>query len=100
MAYSKPIMTSSNQHSTAIKTSLKLAKKHYENFPVASFFLPKRLRQPIALIYTFARQADDFADEGDLSAEQRLALLNGVIGHISIADEKSYAIATVILESR
>ncbi|BDQ67110.1 holo-ACP synthase [Shewanella xiamenensis] len=33
-------------------------------------------------------------------AKQRLALLNGVIGHISIADEKSYAIATVILESR
>ena len=76
MAYSKPIMTSSNHRSAAIKTSLKLAKKHYENFPVASFFLPKRLRQPIALIYAFARQADDFADEGDLSTEQRLALLN------------------------
>ncbi|QGS50648.1 holo-ACP synthase [Shewanella putrefaciens] len=32
-------------------------------------------------------------------AQQRLAFLNGVFGHISIADEKSYAIATVILES-
>jgi squalene synthase HpnC len=51
--------------------------KHYENFPVASFLMPDELRHPVMLIYTFARQADDFADEGDLSAEQRLALLAG-----------------------
>lgn len=76
MAYSKPIMTRANQNSTAIQASLKLAKNHYENFPVASCFLPKRLRQPIALIYAFARQADDFADEGNLSTQQRLVLLN------------------------
>jgi len=56
--------------------SLSLANSHYENFPVASFFLPRHLREPIALIYSFARQADDFADEGDLSVEQRLALIN------------------------
>jgi squalene synthase HpnC len=55
---------------------LALAKNHYENFPVASFFLPQHLRKPISLIYSFARQADDFADEGDLSIENRLALLN------------------------
>ena len=60
-----------------IKASLKLANAHYENFPVASFLLPKKLRQPIALIYAFARQADDFADEGDYSAEQRLSSLQG-----------------------
>lgn len=57
-------------------SSLSLAQTHYENFPVASVFLPKHLREPIALIYSFARQADDFADEGDLSIEQRLSLLN------------------------
>lgn len=51
--------------------------KHYENFPVASFLMPPELRHPVMLIYTFARQADDFADEGELSAEQRLALLAG-----------------------
>jgi len=39
--------------------------------------LPKRLREPIGLIYSFARQADDFADEGDLTSDQRLALLDG-----------------------
>lgn len=56
--------------------SLDHASTHYENFPVASVFLPRRLREPIALIYSFARQADDFADEGELSIEQRLALLD------------------------
>lgn len=37
---------------------------HYENFPVASWLLPKDLQRPIELIYHFARSADDFADEG------------------------------------
>lgn len=56
--------------------SLTLAASHYENFPVASVFLPHHLREPIALIYSFARQADDFADEGDFTIEQRLQLLD------------------------
>lgn len=49
---------------------------HYENFPVASILLPRRLRRPVELIYTFARQADDFADEGELSDGERLRLLD------------------------
>ena len=49
---------------------------HYENFPVASILLPKRLRYPVSVIYRFARTADDFADEGDLNNETRLELLN------------------------
>ncbi len=64
-----------NTQST-VKASLNMAASHYENFPVASFLLPKSLREPVALIYAFARQADDFADEGDLHPEQRLSLLN------------------------
>ena len=59
-----------------IDQSQSLASRHYENFPVASVFLPRHLRGPIALIYSFARQADDFADEGDLSIEERLGLLD------------------------
>jgi squalene synthase HpnC len=55
--------------------SLAHASAHYENFPVASVLLPMRLRRPIGVIYSFARQADDFADEGDHTPEQRLALL-------------------------
>lgn len=46
---------------------------HYENFPVASILLPRRLRQPVKAIYRFARGADDVADEGDLIPEQRMA---------------------------
>ena len=46
---------------------------HYENFPVASVFLPRRLRRPIQAIYRFARAADDIADEGDAAPEVRLA---------------------------
>ena len=46
-----------------------------ENFPVGSLLLPPRLRHPIALIYRFAREADDLADEGDAPAPARLAQL-------------------------
>ena len=49
--------------------------EHYENFPVASILLPGRLRRPVEIIYHFARQADDFADEGDLPNDERLAKL-------------------------
>ncbi|AJP48487.1 phytoene synthase [Rugosibacter aromaticivorans] len=52
-----------------------MAAEHYENFPVASLLLPRHLRHPIAAIYAFARSADDFADEGNLTADERLNLL-------------------------
>jgi squalene synthase HpnC len=48
---------------------------HYENFPVASWLLPKRLRQPVEAIYRFARSADDIADEGDTPPATRLEQL-------------------------
>ncbi len=46
---------------------------HYENFPVASFLCPPKLRPAITAIYWFARTADDIADEGDADAHMRLA---------------------------
>lgn len=49
--------------------------EHYENFPVASWLCPRRLRAPITAIYWFARTADDIADEGDALPAQRQALL-------------------------
>ena len=49
---------------------------HYENFPVASVLLPRALRPAVHAIYRFARSADDIADEGDASSEQRLTALN------------------------
>ncbi len=54
-----------------------VAVDHYENFPVASILLPPRLRRPIALIYRFARESDDFADEGDAPDDLRLAQIAG-----------------------
>jgi len=48
---------------------------HYENFPVASFLVPARLRRPIEVIYRFARGADDIADEGAATPAARLAAL-------------------------
>jgi phytoene synthase len=53
-----------------------MAVRHYENFPVASLLLPAPLREPIEVIYRFARSADDFADEGADSPDIRLAKLN------------------------
>ena len=49
---------------------------HYENFPVASILLPARLRPAVEAIYTFARSADDLADEGDASPQARLDALS------------------------
>ena len=49
---------------------------HYENFPVASWLCPPRLRPAVAAIYWFARTADDIADEGDATPAQRLAELS------------------------
>ncbi len=60
----------------AYKYCLQLARNHYENFPVASTLLPRRLRQPVAVIYAFARTADDIADEGEASTSERIAALD------------------------
>jgi squalene synthase HpnC len=60
----------------AYAVCLRLARQHYENFPVASNLLPRAWRPHVAAIYAFARTADDFADEGDRPREARLALLD------------------------
>jgi squalene synthase HpnC len=65
----------SQQVEQAYAHCLQMVRSHYENFPVASFILPKHLRRPISVIYAFARNADDFADEGDWDADTRLAKL-------------------------
>lgn len=52
-----------------------MAVDHYENFPVASILLPRRLVPAVEAIYAFARSADDIADEGDATPAERLAAL-------------------------
>lgn len=59
---------------------------HYENFPVASVLLPRRLRYPVSVIYRFARTADDFADEGEHSEAQRLAWLDAYRIELDLID--------------
>jgi squalene synthase HpnC len=53
-----------------------MAVSHYENFPVASLLLPAPLREPVEIIYRFARSADDFADEGNDPPQLRLQKLD------------------------
>ena len=53
----------------------RLARTHYENFPVASLLVPRDKRDALAAIYAFARAADDFADEPGV--EGRLEALAG-----------------------
>jgi squalene synthase HpnC len=52
----------------------RLARRHYENFPVASLLVPRDKRDALAAIYAFARYADDLADEPGVEGRQeRLA---------------------------
>lgn len=51
----------------------RLARSHYENFSVASWFLPRRLRQHFFNVYAYCRIADDLGDEvGDPAASLEL----------------------------
>ena len=53
----------------------RLARTHYENFSVASWFLPRRLRQHFYNVYAYCRISDDLGDEA-ASPEASLALLD------------------------
>jgi squalene synthase HpnC len=51
----------------------RLARTHYENFSVASWFLPRRLRQDFYNVYAYCRISDDLGDEvGDPAASLEL----------------------------
>jgi squalene synthase HpnC len=52
--------------------------QHYENFPVASWLIPTHIRPLVVALYRFARAADDIADEGDATDEERLRALSYV----------------------
>ena len=69
------MVSTSRELREAYAACMNLAQSHYENFPVASWLLPERLRPHIAAIYAFARRADDFADEPGRTPDERLFLL-------------------------
>lgn len=54
----------------------RIAREHYENFPVGSLLVPKHLRRHVHSIYAYSRLADDIADEGELPVEDRILLLD------------------------
>ena len=56
----------------------KVTKKHYENFPVATLLFPKARRDAATILYSFARNADDIADEGELNRNKRKGLLRKI----------------------
>ena len=62
----------------AYRQCREIARRHYENFPVISFFLPKAELNALAAVYAFARSADDVADEGALPAAERHARLGAM----------------------
>ena len=61
---------------SAYNEALEFTKNHYENFPVVSFLIPKKIRKDVAIIYWFARTADDIADEGNCAPGERIKKLN------------------------
>jgi len=61
----------------AYRACEEIARAHYENFPVASRFIPADRRIALAAIYAFARQADDIAD-ARAPSEDRLRALDAV----------------------
>jgi squalene synthase HpnC len=62
----------------------KVTKKHYENFPVATLLFPKAHRDAAIILYSFARNADDIADEGNLTKNERKKLLKEIEFNINL----------------
>jgi len=84
-----------------------MAVDHYENFPVASVLLPRRLVPAVEAIYAFARSADDLADEGDAAPGERLvalaayeAELDGIERGEPQADQMFARLAAVVAQYR
>ncbi len=83
-------MTQQSEIESAYLDAINFTKSHYENFPVLSFLVPKKLQKHVAVVYKFARQADDLADEGIYSPDERLKLLNNYENALSNSLNGSY----------
>lgn len=75
-----PAQPRSYSSAEALAYCERMAREHYENFPVGSLLVPRARRKHVYSIYAFARTADDFADEGYddavLTEASRLQALN------------------------
>jgi len=76
-----------------------LARSHYENFSLATWFLPKQLRQDFLNVYAYCRISDDLGDEvGDPMTS--LALLDEWQGQLDAATKAIRAIQSSSLSPR
>lgn len=83
-------MKTSQSDLQTYKDALRISSEHYENFPVSSFLFPKDLRKDVALIYKFARTADDISDEGNYSKEERTKSLTMFRNEFKDSLDKNY----------
>src|SRR5262249_11864936 len=73
-------------------SGLRSGKGHRdENFPVASFIISRRHREPILAFYNFVRTADDIADHAVLPPAEKLALLDRLDGGLTGANDDDVA---------
>ena len=79
-SYRIPEIAPSLQH--AREYCERLAKTHYENFSVATWFLPSRLRQHFYNVYAYCRISDDLGDEVG-NPQQSLELLDHWEGELN-----------------
>ncbi len=69
------LAATASAHAAAYDECRRIARSHYENFPVGSLLIPKRLRPHFFALYAFMRTADDFADLPERTSDERLRLL-------------------------
>ena len=81
----------------AYVTCLRLAQSHYENFPVASRLLARKVRLHVAAVYAFARVADDFADEGNFSPNERLERLDHWRKRLAMVSDENSSSSSVVV---
>jgi squalene synthase HpnC len=75
-------------------SALRSGKGHRdENFPVASFLIHPRHREPILAFYNFVRTADDIADHAALAPPEKLVLLDRLDGGLTgVNDDDAAAV--------
>jgi len=77
----------------------RLARRHYENFPVASRLVPRDKRDALAVIYAFARYADDLADEPGIEGRlEKLAAWRELL-HESFSGEVHHPVFLALQDS-
>ncbi|MES2207043.1 MAG: squalene/phytoene synthase family protein [Pseudomonadota bacterium] len=61
--------------------------KHYENFPIASYYLPRNIRPAILAIYRLARHANDVVNDTNTPQEQRLKSMEALTHAVTCAEQ-------------